>query len=318
MKTPKLSIILPNYNYARYLPQRIESILNQLFTDFELIILDDASSDNSIVIIEKYKRKYNRIKTIYSKRNSGSPFIQWDKGIDIAKGEYIWIAEADDWAKPDFINKLIPAFENHNTIISFCQSNKINAKGISTGIWEYSNAENKKLFVADTLFEGNNLIEKALIHENVLPNASAVIFRKSAYYEVGGVNTQLKTNADWLLWLKLATMGKFAYTNQALNYFRRHEKSVIAKIPEKSKTYQEQFDKTMRLNYQKFLNRNFGNEFRSIKLINKQYINFDRGNEALDYLNNKSYCKGFKELFHATIELKSLGFIKKVVKKCLV
>ena len=94
----KVSIILPNYNYERFLPERIESILNQAYKDFELIVLDDFSPDGSVELIKSYLRKDNRIKFIGNKENSGNPFLQWQKGIKESKGEYIWIAEADDFA----------------------------------------------------------------------------------------------------------------------------------------------------------------------------------------------------------------------------
>ena len=88
---PKISIVLPNYNYARYLDERIQSLLNQTYTDFELIILDDASQDNSIEVIEKYTAD-PRVKTKYFSENSGLTYKRWNDGADIAQGEYLLIA----------------------------------------------------------------------------------------------------------------------------------------------------------------------------------------------------------------------------------
>ena len=117
---PSVSVILPNYNYARYLPQRIESILNQTFSDFELIILDDASIDNSKEVIESYND--SRISVYYNKVNSGNPFVQWNKGVQIAKGKYIWIAEADDYCELNILEKLVEILEaNKNVGIAYSQ-----------------------------------------------------------------------------------------------------------------------------------------------------------------------------------------------------
>ncbi len=82
-----ISVIIPNYNHAFYLEQRIESILSQNFKDFEVIILDDKSTDNSKEIIEKYRNHPPHISTIiYNEANSGSTFIQWNKGVSLSKG----------------------------------------------------------------------------------------------------------------------------------------------------------------------------------------------------------------------------------------
>jgi glycosyltransferase involved in cell wall biosynthesis len=84
-----ISVIVPNYNHAKFLKERIDSILNQTIQDFELIILDDCSTDNSREIIESYRQLPN-VSIFYNSKNSGSPFKQWKKGINRAKGKYIW------------------------------------------------------------------------------------------------------------------------------------------------------------------------------------------------------------------------------------
>ncbi|MDR1783951.1 MAG: glycosyltransferase, partial [Dysgonamonadaceae bacterium] len=99
----KVSVILPNYNHARFLEQRIQSIVDQTFQEFELIILDDCSTDDSRGIIENYRDNPKVSQIIYNEQNSGSTFKQWIKGINAAKGEYIWLAESDDWAENDFL-----------------------------------------------------------------------------------------------------------------------------------------------------------------------------------------------------------------------
>ena len=84
---PKVSVIVPNYNYGRYLTERIESILAQTYQNFELILLDDASSDSSIDILRQYQDHPKVSHCLVNEQNSGSPFPQWQKGIDLAQGE---------------------------------------------------------------------------------------------------------------------------------------------------------------------------------------------------------------------------------------
>jgi glycosyltransferase involved in cell wall biosynthesis len=83
--TPKVSIIVPNYNHARFLRQGLDSILHQTFQDFELILLDDCSMDNSRAILAEY-RWDPRIQMQFNEENSGSTFKQWNKGVKLARG----------------------------------------------------------------------------------------------------------------------------------------------------------------------------------------------------------------------------------------
>ena len=93
---PKVSIIIPNYNHATFLERRIEGVLNQSYKDWELIILDDASTDDSRSIIERFAQKHPPIQTVFNQKNSGGPFPQWNRGAEMAKGDYLWFAESDD------------------------------------------------------------------------------------------------------------------------------------------------------------------------------------------------------------------------------
>ena len=88
---PKVSVIVPNYNHEPYLRQRIDSILNQSYQDFELILLDDCSVDNSRDILMAYKNHPKVTQLVFNEQNSANTFKQWNKGIELAKGEYIWI-----------------------------------------------------------------------------------------------------------------------------------------------------------------------------------------------------------------------------------
>ena len=94
---PTVSVIVPNYNHARYLRQRIESVLGQTYQDFEVILLDDCSTDESRSVLGEYA-KDPRVRIEFNEKNSGSTFKQWNKGVRLARGEYIWIAESDDYA----------------------------------------------------------------------------------------------------------------------------------------------------------------------------------------------------------------------------
>ena len=84
---PLVSVIVPNYNYEAYLDVRMESILAQTYDNFEVIFLDDCPSDGSLDVIEKYKNNPHLKKIVCGDANSGSPFVQWKKGLGLAEGE---------------------------------------------------------------------------------------------------------------------------------------------------------------------------------------------------------------------------------------
>ena len=86
MRPPKLSVIVPSYNNGHFLRERIDSILNQSFQDFELIFLDDCSTDNSVAILREYEAHPRVSALVTNARNSGSPFPQWQRGLDLAVG----------------------------------------------------------------------------------------------------------------------------------------------------------------------------------------------------------------------------------------
>jgi len=119
---PKLSVIIPNYNHARFLPKRIESVLQQTFQDFELILLDDCSTDESRSILSKYADD-PRVRIEFNDVNSGSTFKQWNKGVRLARGEYVWIAESDDYADERMLERLMSVLDDDPKVaFAYCRA----------------------------------------------------------------------------------------------------------------------------------------------------------------------------------------------------
>lgn len=231
--SPLVSVIIPSYNHEKFLKERIDSVLNQTFQDFELIILDDLSPDNSREIIESYRAHPKVSQIIYNEKNSGSTFVQWNKAVlSLAKGEFIWIAESDDVADPKFLEALVPMLQqNSEVVLAYSQSAKMDSEGKITGSWsEWTQDLVEGNYFNDSFqMNGQEYIEKFLIHKNTIPNASAVLFRRKTYAEIGGAVVDMKTNGDWDLWLKFLLLGNVYFHNQMLNKFRYHSTSVIAR-----------------------------------------------------------------------------------------
>ena len=110
---PLVSVIVPNYNHAAYLPLRLESIFSQTYPNFEVILLDDASTDDSAQVLREFHQRHaDKSTLLVNEENSGGVFHQWEKGLQLARGEIVWIAESDDWCTENFLETLVPYFEN--------------------------------------------------------------------------------------------------------------------------------------------------------------------------------------------------------------
>lgn len=223
-----VSVIIPNYNHSSYLKNRIDSVLNQSFQNFEIIILDDYSSDNSREIIEKYRHHSKVSHIVFNTKNSGSTFSQWQKGIELCKGEWIWIAESDDVAESTFLETTLrSARENNEVVCSFCASREINSKGEWLKIVDWANNISKRNWNEDYIAYGVDEIKTQFYYKCIIPNASAAIFKKSAV----DLNIFQKLNkkrfaGDWLFWVKLMEKGNLSYSSKVLNNFRVHSNTT--------------------------------------------------------------------------------------------
>ena len=261
MKAPKVSVIIPNYNHQKYLKERIDSVLNQTYQDYELLILDDKSPDDSMDVINLYKDHSHVSQIVCNEVNSGSTFKQWNKGISLAKGEYIWIAESDDVADPNLLQTLVDNLERTpNVVLSYCQSYRMNSNSEVIGDWVGHTADlNPELFASDFTMDGADFIKRYLKYKNVIPNASAVLFRKSTWSEVKGADEKVKYCSDWHFWMKLLTKGNVAFSAEKLNYFRFHDTSVIALAGKDAKgkeKYIFKYDILMRMALDDYLENN--------------------------------------------------------------
>lgn len=223
----KFSVILPNYNHSKYLKKRIESIVNQTFSDFELIILDDCSSDDSRIIIEEYRDHPKVSVLLYNESNSGSTFLQWERGIKLANGEYIWLAESDDFADIHFLEEFNEIFEKNEGVgMAFCASNIIDQEdNVLHQNYQYGPEVN--LLLSDNfVMDGLEFCERHLFFGCVLVNASAVVFRKNLFQNIQQDYKSYKVSGDWRMWVELCCQTKIAYLNNNLNYFRFHTNNV--------------------------------------------------------------------------------------------
>lgn len=218
-----VSVIIPNYNHARYLDERILSVLNQTYQNFEMIILDDCSTDNSREVIERYRANEHVSHIVYNDVNSGSTFKQWEKGISLAKGELIWIAESDDKCHDTLLEKLVGQFEqNEELVIAFCKTITFDDKGCEE-------KQDPLPLPSTQVFNSDIFISKYMSHGNPMINASACVFKKDVALKIDKQYHDYKGAGDRLFWTEICEYGKVAVVNEWLNYMRQHPNNFTKK-----------------------------------------------------------------------------------------
>ncbi len=228
----KISVIIPNYNHAAFLQQRIDSVLNQTYRDFEVILLDDVSTDGSAAILNSYRDHEKVSHVVINQQNSGNTFVQWQRGLALATGDYVWIAESDDYCSPDLLEELVSLVDSQeNVSVAFCNSiifrdNEVVTTGHSGQMQE--------------IVEGKKFVRERMLFGNTIFNASMAIFLRSAAQQIDFTLIQtFKFCGDWLFWIQLAQQGQVGSSGKVLNYFRKHNADVSGKIYAQGQFHQE-------------------------------------------------------------------------------
>ncbi len=227
-----VTIIVPNYNHAEYLILRMESLLGQTFRNFEIIIIDDYSTDNSRELIEMYRSNEKISHIIYNEKNSGSPYKQWAKGIRLAKGDFIWIAESDDYSEVSFIEVLIQYF-NKDTCMVCCQA-------LSVSEYEFR-IYPKEPFFNMHKFNSSEFIENSLVLQNDVFNSGMVLFKREIVDDfILDRIAEYRLLGDWLFWIYLSTKGNVVQIGKFLTYRRLHEFNTTNKVKKDTFKYTDE------------------------------------------------------------------------------
>jgi len=243
----KVSVVIPNYNYAKYIEKRIDSVINQTYPIYELIIIDDCSKDDSVKVIENKIKKIDsskiNIKFIRNEKNSGNVFKAWQKAFQVSTGDYLWIAEADDLCDKYFLNVAMQGFDNNRVVLSYTESKAIdNLENITAlDFRDWADIFNTRLWNKNFTITGREMLSKYLSINNSIVNASAVIFKKDKNIPIDKYlkeAQQYKLSGDWYFYSKYLLHGDISYSTDSLNYHRIHNNSVTNNTNEELK-YQE-------------------------------------------------------------------------------
>jgi GT2 family glycosyltransferase len=293
---PTVSIIIPNYNYARFLNERFRSIISQNRENHcEIIFLDDASKDDSVALVKKTYQNYID-KLEVNKINSGNPFIQWNRGVRLAQGEYIWIAEADDTCEPYFLERMLDAISKKKSIgLAYCTTVPIDSDGKVLDMnfhQNYLKDLGSSRWLQDFVSNGRNEVRQYLGLKNTITNVSGVLFRREAYVQAGYAPEHMRMCGDWLTYCRLLNNWDVAFVSEPLNYHRQHptkhtQNSVL------DLTYFREF-----LQVQNFISQAFGSN------IDERDAAFNRFIKEWDRLTVSNYGRiGL----HQTLSLAHMG-----------
>ncbi len=231
-----ISVVVPAYNYARFMERRLASVFAQTCPVAEVIVLDDASTDDSVAVTRRTAEDWGRdIRLVVNATNSGSAFRQWRRGAVMAESEWLWIAEADDEAEPTLLAGLEALVaEVPDLDLVFCDSRSIDADG--RPLWpsyqEYYAASGAAALAAGGVFPAREFARRFLAERNLILNASAVLWRRAtllaALDRCGRDLDHYRLAGDWRLYLEVlaASPGRVGVVAAPLNVHRRHSASV--------------------------------------------------------------------------------------------
>ncbi|VTZ23751.1 Glycosyl transferase family 2 [Methylocella tundrae] len=226
---PTISVIIPNYNHARYLDERLKSIFAQQSPPDEIIFLDDASADESLAIARASKAKSKiPFAILTNPRNSGSPFKQWAKGVSHAKCDLVWIAESDDSSDPRFLQRMAESFTDPDVVLAYSDSEVIGTQGeiLAQSYRFYTDTLDELKWLTGYVESGASEILTTLAIKNTIPNVSSAVFKRTALVDAIRQIQDFRYCGDWRAYLACLRQGKISFRPEALNRHRQEPGGV--------------------------------------------------------------------------------------------
>jgi glycosyltransferase involved in cell wall biosynthesis len=213
---PTLSVTVTNFNYARYLDQNLESIRSQTFDDFEVIVVDNASTDESLDVIRRHRAKDNRIRLIAHARNEGM-FASMREACDVSRGRYRVHIDADDWVvEHDAFEVQVDTLDRHPSMAFVYPSTALT--GDRGDVYVAA-----RPYVGDAVLSGEEALE-AILAFNL--THTGMMMRLDAYRATDGYTDEFPYLGDLYLGAKLCEVGDVGYIDRQLYAWRQHDKNV--------------------------------------------------------------------------------------------
>jgi glycosyltransferase involved in cell wall biosynthesis len=213
---PLVSVVIPSYNYGRYLPEAIESVLSQGIDDLELVILDNASTDETPEKVKPFLGD-SRVRYIRHSRNIGG-YNNWNRCLQIATGKYVVVLSADDYFCPGHLHTMLESLEEHpECSLAYGPCDWVDESSKSLGVLNHQGHP------AESYIGGRDELVDLLIYDNYI-TPSAAILRRSALRYVGYFDSRIRGAIDWDLWVRIASQNKnFIFIKDPGVCYRVHE-----------------------------------------------------------------------------------------------
>jgi glycosyltransferase involved in cell wall biosynthesis len=241
MTTPKISVIIPTYNRANFIRNTIISVINQTYTDWELLVIDDGSTDNTHEIVDEFINKDSRIKYFYQE-NSGGPSSPKNLGIEKAEGVYVAFLDSDDEWFPTKLEEQLAVFENSNNPKLGVVACYLNIKDYKTG----------KILSTNNEYYRGNVLDKLVSGSLNLFTASSIMTKLSILKIIGPFDTNFKISEDMDMWLRISEKGyEFDYVPLYLLNYLVHDGNIY--YQNKDNDWFNYFIMLIKKHYQLFL-----------------------------------------------------------------
>ena len=243
-RSPEVTVIVPNFNHAPFLERRLRSIYGQTYRNFTVILLDDCSTDNSWAILQDFARRHHEITQLHANAvNSGNVFAQWKKGLMLARGDLIWIAESDDFCDEDFLARLVPFFSDEAVQLAYCRNIFVNAEGqpLTFSFETYLGEIDENKWSHSYVQTAHREVIESLGIKNSIPNVSSVVFRKPTHMPLFENDdwAKMRLCGDWIFYLNLIRGGKLAFTPETHSYYRFHTQNTSVSTHTSDAYYRE-------------------------------------------------------------------------------
>lgn len=226
-----ISIVTASYNYENYIKETIESVMAQSYQNWELIIVDDGSRDNSLNVINEYCQKDSRIKLFTHENNENKGLAQTIQyGIELSNGKYIAFLESDDTITSDYLEKKAKIIEKYENIALIF--NDINLFGYEEKIRGFEYYINKRAEILNSKIYPTNILKEMDIF-NLISTFSSVMVRKDILRNLS-FNSPIKASLDYYLWLQVVQKHDVYYIDEKLTNWRMHKDSYSNELKKPS------------------------------------------------------------------------------------
>ncbi len=281
---PKVSVIIPAYNAMTYLPETLESVLQQTFTDFEVLIVNDGSSD---CIVSWAKCIEDERVQLISQSNQGVSIAR-NTAIGKAKGEYIAFLDADDLWQPTKLEKQVQFLDNNPTV------------GL-VSTWMILTDEHSNFLSEVKLNFKQGNIRKEIIEIDLIPCGSIPMVRRACFDTAGFFDSTLRFGEDWEMWARIAAEYDFGLVRESLVYYRQHPQNS-------SKSSEEMLPQ-----FERLIEKMFSSVPAELLPIKARTYGHTNSYIAWKYLENKNYRQARKFYNRAIRHCPQLQYTKKIL-----